>query len=354
MANKAPAFQFYPKEYLSDKKVVRLNYEEKGVYHTLLCHMWNDSDDQCSIENDEELLREILHLPKKKFGKIFKKIQRPGSEIFEICQNRLVSKRLKEEKEKQMELSIKRQDAANKRWGKKESKSNASALQKECSAFASSTPTASSLKEKNTPPIPLGGDSEGYSPEFEALWEIYPRKLEKIKAYKAYKARIKETKHEILLQAVRHYAELCRKAGKEQRHIKQPKTFLGPDKVWQDFVNGIPEGELPQTNPRPANNGTTPGQPEPEYIPPEPKSQEAFEIWEAAKKKLKKKIDCFNDARDAFDTWFLLTWGYDLDGEKLLVAVPSPLFTAWLMDHYRGFIGEALGGQEFEFVVVRG
>jgi hypothetical protein len=97
------------------------------------------------------------------------------------------------------------------------------------------------------PPTPLGGNDAEYSPEFEGLWKIYPRKLEKTKTYKAYKARLNQgTKHEILLQAVRHYAELCRKAGKEQRHIKHPKTFLGPDRVWQDFVKGIPEGELPQ------------------------------------------------------------------------------------------------------------
>lgn len=245
--SKAPAFQFYPKEYLSDYKVLRMSWEAQGIYWSLLSHIWNDTKTQYSIKNDPESIRAIFKLSKKKFEKVFKQIQWPGDSILKEEHGMLISERLKEEKEKQEKTSRKRQEAANKRWGEKESKSNASALQKECSAFASPTPIASSLKSK-THIAPLsGGKCEEYPQKFEEIWKAYPRKIEKQNAYSSYRARLKQgIAHKTLFQAVRHYAELCQLAGKEQRHIKQAKTFFGPNRVWADWENGIPEGELPK------------------------------------------------------------------------------------------------------------
>jgi uncharacterized protein YdaU (DUF1376 family) len=40
MAAKRPAFQFYPREYLTDEHVVLMNLEEQGAYVRLLCHQW--------------------------------------------------------------------------------------------------------------------------------------------------------------------------------------------------------------------------------------------------------------------------------------------------------------------------
>lgn len=37
---KSPAFQFYPKDWLTDLKVILMDYQERGVYLTLLCHDW--------------------------------------------------------------------------------------------------------------------------------------------------------------------------------------------------------------------------------------------------------------------------------------------------------------------------
>lgn len=152
MTNKAPAFQFYPKEYLSDYKVQRMDWETQGIYWSLLSHIWNDTETQYSIKNDPESIRKLFKLSRKKFEKVFKQIQWPDDSILKEEHGMLVSERLKKEKEKQEETRIKRQEAASKRWGKKESKSNASALQKECSAFASASASASASstpKKKN-------------------------------------------------------------------------------------------------------------------------------------------------------------------------------------------------------------
>lgn len=37
---KSPAFQFYPEAFLSDENVQLMNYEERGIYITLLSHCW--------------------------------------------------------------------------------------------------------------------------------------------------------------------------------------------------------------------------------------------------------------------------------------------------------------------------
>lgn len=38
--NNPPAFQFYPKDFLSDEKVISMTMEERGVYTTMLCMCW--------------------------------------------------------------------------------------------------------------------------------------------------------------------------------------------------------------------------------------------------------------------------------------------------------------------------
>lgn len=38
--NKAPAFQFYPKDYTSDEHVVLMSLEQEGAYLRLMCHQW--------------------------------------------------------------------------------------------------------------------------------------------------------------------------------------------------------------------------------------------------------------------------------------------------------------------------
>jgi hypothetical protein len=86
-----------------------------------------------------------------------------------------------------------------------------------------------------------------YTEDFEHFWAIFPRQLEKKTAYKSWQARLKEkVEPKILLKAARNYAAHCRDTRVESRFIKHPKTFLGPNKPYEDFVGGPPEaaGEI--------------------------------------------------------------------------------------------------------------
>jgi len=96
------------------------------------------------------------------------------------------------------------------------------------------------IEDDGAQPKKTGKDE--YTQEFEEFWSNYPRKLDKRRAFKAWKARLKEGTDPLdIIQAGINYANYCKKQGFEQRFIKHGSTFLGPDKSFLDFVDGLPE-----------------------------------------------------------------------------------------------------------------
>ncbi len=95
-----------------------------------------------------------------------------------------------------------------------------------------------------------------YTQEFKQFWSSYPRKIEKRKAFRAWKARMKEKiPSKDMIQASQNYADACKKLKTEQRYIKHASTFLGPDKPYEEYIKGLPEkigstnkSVLPQAN----------------------------------------------------------------------------------------------------------
>ncbi|QNG60365.1 replication protein [Bacillus sp. PAMC26568] len=75
-----------------------------------------------------------------------------------------------------------------------------------------------------------------YSNEFEQFWSIYPRKVDKKKAYKSFKAVLKRHPIEIILAGTEKYAQQVQKT--ETQFIKFPATFLNND----SFIDGYEEG----------------------------------------------------------------------------------------------------------------
>lgn len=75
-------------------------------------------------------------------------------------------------------------------------------------------------KEK-TPSKPSDGE---YSPAFEEWWKLYPRRVGKQAAFKAWsKARVGK---DVLLDRTRQWAEAHERAGVEQQFIPHPATWL--------------------------------------------------------------------------------------------------------------------------------
>lgn len=77
----------------------------------------------------------------------------------------------------------------------------------------------------------------GYSKDFEELWSIYPRKVDKGNAYKKYCARLKDGfSEQELLTAVRNYAEECKRNRTEDKYIKHAKTFFSESTPFTDYL----------------------------------------------------------------------------------------------------------------------
>lgn len=74
-----------------------------------------------------------------------------------------------------------------------------------------------------------------YSSEFEEFWSIYPRKLDKKKAYKSFHRPLKEYGIDEILKGTRAYAKSVK--GSEAKFIKHASTFLNND----SFIDGYEE-----------------------------------------------------------------------------------------------------------------
>lgn len=90
-----------------------------------------------------------------------------------------------------------------------------------------------------------------FSLSFAEFWEAYPRKVEKGKAYRVWKARLREgIDSGSLIQASANYAEDVRKRGTAPNFVKHPATFLGPDKPYEEYAKreckneGVPLSDL--------------------------------------------------------------------------------------------------------------
>lgn len=80
-----------------------------------------------------------------------------------------------------------------------------------------------------------------YPDEFEEFWEIYPRRIEKTKAFRVWNARRKDgfTSDE-LSAAARHYAMQCQRDRRDDSKIKYAATFLGPDRAFEEYTARAP------------------------------------------------------------------------------------------------------------------
>ena len=84
-----------------------------------------------------------------------------------------------------------------------------------------------------------------YTPPFEEFWDLYPRKIEKARAFRCWNARLKEGEApDRLIAAARHYGERCEVNHTPKDKIKHGSTFLSADRPYEDYVDGIPDGEI--------------------------------------------------------------------------------------------------------------
>jgi len=90
---RSPAFQFYPRDFLSDIHVAAMTLQERGAYITLLCLCWSEQ----SLPIDTKALARICRISTARFARLWPAIE----PCFLIDGTRLIQPRLDRERKKQ-------------------------------------------------------------------------------------------------------------------------------------------------------------------------------------------------------------------------------------------------------------
>lgn len=141
---KAPAFQWYARDYLSDAVVISMTLEQEGAYNRLMNICWLEKGLPSELD-------ELWKLSKANSRDHFtRRIWNVVGKKFQLRRCKFQHKRLDLERAKQAKNRRKKQLAANKRWEEERCKRNARALQNGCPTSASTSTTAVSTKIKST------------------------------------------------------------------------------------------------------------------------------------------------------------------------------------------------------------
>lgn len=126
-------------------------------------------------------------------------------------------------------------------WGKYQSKSNQTNQQAN-QQVTNTQPTGNQQVTTNKNDKNDKNDKKDiYTLEFEHFWSIYPKHIEKKRAYKCWNTCLKNGhKPDDIIRAATNYARFCTSQKTESKFIKHAATFLGPNKPFLDFVTGIP------------------------------------------------------------------------------------------------------------------
>lgn len=91
----------------------------------------------------------------------------------------------------------------------------------------------------------MAAPEQEYTPFFEEFWTIYPRKIGKKAAYKAWRAQLQKGRTcDVLIRAAEVYAAATQDI--EEKYILHPSTFLGPHDRWLDYVGSNPPAVKPR------------------------------------------------------------------------------------------------------------
>lgn len=76
-----------------------------------------------------------------------------------------------------------------------------------------------------------------YDAHFEEFWQAYAKKRDKKRAYDNYLARLKDGfSEEELLTACKNYMAECKKQNREEKYIKDAKTFLSVNLSFEEYI----------------------------------------------------------------------------------------------------------------------
>lgn len=211
----SPAFQFYPRDWLSDSNVSSMSYEQEGWYIHLICYCWMEGKIPANPALALRLVgireRDICHCDESDLLTRFNRRHEDMQELLDMCfvpqaqlengeaqlegqLQYLVHPRVEKERQAQILRRMEREESGR-RGGKasvkkrlKNPRSAWKQLEANTQANSTSSSSSSSSSKKTTPLTPNGGNgSEPASTGlFETFYRAYPRHENPMGAQKAF------------------------------------------------------------------------------------------------------------------------------------------------------------------------
>jgi uncharacterized protein YdaU (DUF1376 family) len=216
--NKAPAFQFYAGDFLSDLNVQIMTMSQRGIYITLLAMEWIEG----SLPSDIRTLK-VLCGQHPNFEEDWGAIKH----CFYEENGRIYNRRLESERSNMISyrerMSNNGKKGANVRWN---GKAIAKPSNKEVEVEVKS-------KNKNAVKVKL------YNDEFEDdFWSLYPRRDNKKRAKDKYVSLRKSgVGKDTILDGLKSYIKQWKKAGTESDFIPMASTWLNQERYDDELIS---------------------------------------------------------------------------------------------------------------------
>lgn len=207
----APAFQFYPADWLADERCCLYSLEEEGAYIRLLCYCWREG----SIPSDPEKCSKLIG---KGCSTTLARIVQGAFSKDPSNGDRMVHQRLQRELERQQEWKSKCSIGGHK-------SQESQRLRKTRVVQQDPNKGSSTLQSSSS-------SSSSISVQAAEIYELYPRKVGRPKAVQSICKAISKFGFEFVKQRTATYRESVN--GKEQEFIPHPTTWFNQERFNDD------------------------------------------------------------------------------------------------------------------------
>lgn len=235
----APAFQFYPKDFLSSTRVQRMSLTEVGVYIVLLSHAWLSG----GIPTDTNEIAKLVKMPAGRFRRMW---AGPLSECFTKRGAVLINERLDAERKKQIAFRD-RQSENGRKGGRRGSQALPNPLPTE-----KGSPSTRVMESANSKDV-LQEKGERLDLAFEEFRDAYPKERRKggYLVQQDYIAAAMDHGAARLLNALRNH--IASEQWANPKHIPGMDTWLR-DEHWRQEKPAAGAASSSAANPKTAGN----------------------------------------------------------------------------------------------------
>lgn len=219
---KAPAFQFFPKDWLSDAQLRMVSFQTKGIWMDLICYMWWENRSGEITGSKQDFCR-MLGCVNGEFDQFLEEAQR--HEFCHVCVTvdgkvTVRNRRMYRERKDKENHRLRQQKYREKK----------------------------SSDEKVTPPSPIPSPSPtpkrtkiAYSDSFSRFWFIYPKRTGKKQAFKEWKKSFPpENFCDRIQRQIDHKAKM-KAAGMFVPEWPDPERYIKHER-WDDELEPISRG----------------------------------------------------------------------------------------------------------------